>query len=160
MPKQPSDTPASGSFADLYEAMQQRRPSPTSNGGRRASEEPTGDAPQGTPRAKQPHAPPVSRDEASQSHKQASNHASVLANDDLIATLRRTIRVAGKEVVYVRLTPGEKAELADIVYNYKRRGQRTSDTEISRIAVNYLVQDFKANGEGSILARVLASLLS
>ena len=80
--------------------------------------------------------------------------------DAFIFTIRRTIRAAGKEVVYVRLTAAEKAELADIVYTYKRRGQKTSDTEISRIAVNYLIQDYKENGEQSVLARVLAALLA
>ena len=80
-------------------------------------------------------------------------------DEQLIASIRRTIRVTGKEVVYVRLTAPEKAELADIVYAYKRLERKTTDTEVGRIAVDYIIHDYKINGEDSILARVLASLL-
>ena len=37
---------------------------------------------------------------------------------------------------------------------------KTSENELSRIAINFLLEDYKANGETSILAKVLASLLA
>jgi hypothetical protein len=92
--------------------------------------------------------------------KQASSHASTLAEeaDELTATIRRTVKVPGKEVVYVRLTPEEKAQIADIVYTYKRQGVKTSENEIGRIGANFLIEDYRANGENSVLAKVLAAL--
>jgi hypothetical protein len=95
-----------------------------------------------------------------QSREHASSHASTLAPemDELAATIRRTVKSPGKEVVYVRLTPEEKAQIADVVYTYKRQGVKTSDNEIGRIAVNLLMEDYRTNGENSVLAKVLAAL--
>jgi len=96
----------------------------------------------------------------------ATTRASLLAStlaavaDETIDTLRRAVKVAGKEVSFVRLTVEEKAQLADIVYTYKRQGKKTSENEINRIAVNYMIEDYKANGERSVLARVIAALLA
>ena len=91
-----------------------------------------------------------------------SSIASVLAPvpDEVIAAIRHAVKVVGKEVSFVRLTPEEKAQVADIVYTYKRQGKKTTENEINRIAVNYIVQDYKANGEQSVLARVIAALLA
>jgi hypothetical protein len=43
----------------------------------------------------------------------------------------------------------------DIEYTYRRQGIRTSGNEIIRIATNYLIEEYKLNGEGSILAKML-----
>ena len=51
-------------------------------------------------------------------------------------------------------------DLSDIVYTYKRQGQKTSETEINRIALNYLLLDYREHGQQSVLARVLAALLA
>ena len=90
----------------------------------------------------------------------ASNHASMLANhpDMLIETIRKTVKQIGKEITFLRLTPEEKEQLREIDYTYKRRGIRTSENEISRIGLKFLLEDYKAHGEASILARVLAAL--
>jgi hypothetical protein len=77
-----------------------------------------------------------------------------------VETIRQVIKVPGREVSYLRLTPEEKAVLTDIVYTYKRQGQKTSETEINRIALNYLLLDYRENGQQSVLARVLAALLA
>ena len=92
----------------------------------------------------------------------ASEQASTLAtvSDETIDTIRRAVKVAGKEVSFVRLTAEEKAQLTDIVYTYKRQGKKTTENEINRIAVNYMIADYKANGERSVLARVIAALLA
>jgi len=61
-------------------------------------------------------------------------------------------------VSFIRLTAEEKGQLADVVYTYKRQGRKTTENEVSRIAVNYLLEDYKANGNTSVLARVLEAL--
>jgi hypothetical protein len=61
-------------------------------------------------------------------------------------------------VSFVRLTPEEKGHLADLVYTYKRQGIKTSENEINRIAVNYILSDYVENGAESVLARVIAAL--
>jgi hypothetical protein len=77
---------------------------------------------------------------------------------DVVAAIRKVVLVPGKEVSYVRLTTDEKRRIGDIVYTYKRRGVRTSENELTRIAVNYLLEDYEASGEASLLARVLEAL--
>lgn len=92
----------------------------------------------------------------------ASMKASMLAREpeDVIESIRKTVKLPGKEVSFVRLTAAEKARLGDIVYTYKRQGKRTSETEINRIAVNYIMEDYTINGANSVLARVIDALLS
>ncbi len=92
--------------------------------------------------------------------KQTSQSTSMLAcyHDDLIAGIRKVVKNPGREVSFVRVSPEEKGQLADIVYTYRRQGQKTSENEINRIAINFLLEDYRANGEQSILARTLAAL--
>jgi len=102
---------------------------------------------------------PVENGETGQARKHASRRASTLANrGDRVEAIRRVVKRPGKEVVYVRLTPEEKGQLADVVYAYKRRGIRTSDNELGRIAINGLLVDHRERGEDSLLAKVLAAL--
>jgi hypothetical protein len=101
--------------------------------------------------------------------KQASTHASTLAsnqdgfadhirNEDMIETIRKTVKSLGNKVSFTRLTPEEKGRLADIVYTYKRQGIKTTENEINRIAINFLMEDFHKNGEQSVLAQVIEAL--
>ncbi len=97
--------------------------------------------------------------------KHASRQASAVEarpasphHSDVIEQIRKTVKVPGREVAFVRLTPEEKGKLADIVYTYKRQGVKTSENEINRIAVSYLMHDYQACGEESILAKVIAAL--
>ena len=91
----------------------------------------------------------------------ASQQASTLAVDEeTIEAIRKAVKVSGKEVVYTRLTREEKDSLADIVHTYKRQGTKTTENEIARIALNSLLIDYRAHGERSILARVIAALLA
>ncbi len=100
----------------------------------------------------------------SSTNEQANAHASTLASMENvdqaaeIEAIRKTVKALGREVSFVRLTPEEKGQLADVVYTYKRQGQKTSENEINRIAINYLLADYRANGEQSMLAQVLAAL--
>ena len=86
--------------------------------------------------------------------------APTLVDASAVEAIRQVIKVPGREVSYVRMTPEEKAQLSDIVYTYKRQGQKTSENELNRIAINYLLLDYHEHGEQSVLARVLAALLA
>jgi hypothetical protein len=125
-------------------------------------------SPASEPQAEESDSKPVStrvRTRASkQSIKRASQIDSLLASkpadsaETMVRSIRRVVRTPGREVSFVRLTPDEKAQLADLVYAFKRRGQKTSETEITRIAVNFILEDYRANTETSILERVLEAL--
>jgi hypothetical protein len=88
----------------------------------------------------------------------ASKHASTLALEADITVIHKTLKLIGKEVLYVRLTQEEKSQVTDIEYTYQRQGIKTSGNEIGRIALNVLLADYKANGEQSILAKMLAEV--
>jgi hypothetical protein len=82
--------------------------------------------------------------------------------DDPIETIRKTVKQVGKILLYLRVTSEEKQRLSSIVYAfndmYRGEGRKTSENEVSRIALNWLMEDYQANGENSVLAQVLASL--
>jgi hypothetical protein len=77
---------------------------------------------------------------------------------DQLELIRQAVRQIGKEAATHRFTLEEKRALKDIEYSYGARGVRTSENEITRIAVNHLIQDYRDNGENSILAQVLERL--
>lgn len=77
---------------------------------------------------------------------------------DLLEEIRRVVKQLGKEAATHRFTVEEKRALADLVYTYHRQGYRTSENEITRIAVNWLLLDFKGRGEQSVLSRMLELL--
>ena len=93
-----------------------------------------------------------------QASNDASKHASTLADEMNLETIHKTLKFIGKEVLYVRLTQEEKNQVADIEYTYQRQGIKTSGNEIGRIALNFLLADYKANGENSLLAKMLTEL--
>ena len=79
-------------------------------------------------------------------------------HDAIIEQIRRAVKEFGKEAATHRFTLEEKKAIADVIYSYKRRGIRTSENEIARIAVNFLIDDYRENGENSILDKVLQVL--
>ena len=81
-----------------------------------------------------------------------------LREEDMIEAVRKAVKQIGKEPATQRLTLEEKQALDDIEYSYKRQGIRTSGNEIIRIATNYIVREYRKNGENSILAKVLNRL--
>lgn len=101
---------------------------------------------------------------SSKDSNQANTHASMPANiqDDLIETIRKTVKQVGKDALFVRLTPDEKHQVTSVVYAinemYRGESRKTSENEIGRIGVNFLLVDYKTNGEQSILAKVLTAL--
>ena len=88
----------------------------------------------------------------------ASIVASMLADNDIVEIIRRAVRRTGEKVTYIRLTKEEKSEMKDIVYTYEKQGVETSENEIGRIGLKWLIEDYKENGQLSVLARVLAAL--
>ena len=74
--------------------------------------------------------------------------------------VRKSVKQIGKEAATHRFTLEEKNQLADIEYTYKRQGIRTSENEITRISINYFIEDYRKNGEQSILAKILKRLNS
>jgi hypothetical protein len=122
---------------------------------------PVPQAPAKTSRTK-PESSRASRPASQPSIEHASKLASMLAGaeSETIDAIRKVVKTQGREVSFIRLTPEEKAQVSDIVYTYKRQGQKTTENQINRIAINYLLHDYHEHGEQSVLARVLASLLA
>ena len=77
-----------------------------------------------------------------------------------VRSLRKAVRVIGKEAATHRFTSQEKDHLADIVYTYGRQGYRTSENEVVRIGVNWLIVDYQENGRQSVLHKALKALKS
>ncbi len=101
-----------------------------------------------------------SRPQGSGVHADQSARTAAQVHPEIIERIRKIVKIPGKEVSFIRLTPDEKAQFADIVYAYKRRGRKTTENEIGRIAVNLILEDYKDNGQTSVLARVLDALLA
>ncbi len=75
-----------------------------------------------------------------------------------IELVRKAVKEFGKEAATHRFTPDEKKEIADLIYTYKSRGVKTSENEIARIAINFIVADNRENGENSVLHKILEAL--
>src|SRR5687768_1117406 len=76
----------------------------------------------------------------------------------LIDLVRKAVKEFGKEAATHRFTTAEKKEIADLIYTYKNQGIKTSENEITRIAVNFIMEDYKENGENSVLHKILQAL--
>jgi hypothetical protein len=88
-----------------------------------------------------------------------SNHDSMQPrHQETIQQVRKAVKVIGKEAATHRLTVQEKRTLGEVIYRYKQQGIKTSENEIARIAINYLLLDYQSQGENSILAEVLRKL--
>lgn len=79
-------------------------------------------------------------------------------HDAMIEIVRKAVREFGKEAATHRFTVAEKKELADLIYTYKNSGIKTNENEITRIAINFILQDYKENGENSVLHKILEAL--
>lgn len=74
--------------------------------------------------------------------------------DSMIATIVRSVREVGKEACTYRLTPQEKTALVEIIYHYRMRNSRLSENEIARIAINFLIEDFRTNKKSCMLSHI------
>ena len=76
----------------------------------------------------------------------------------LVEEIRSAVKEPGKEYFSLRLTAEEKRQLADIAYSFKRQGIKTSETEIVRIGLTFLLSDYKETGKQSLLEKVISAL--
>ena len=79
-------------------------------------------------------------------------------HDTIIELVRRAVKKFGKEAATHRFTMEEKKAIAGIIYSYKNGGIRTSENEITRIAVNFIVNEYRENGKNSVLDKALRAL--
>ena len=88
------------------------------------------------------------------------NHDTTVSrcHDTTIEAIRKVVKEFGKEAATHRFTAQEKQAIAEIVYAYKGKGVRTSENQIARIAINWLIVDYHENGENSVLELVLRAL--
>ena len=91
---------------------------------------------------------------------QPSNHDTVIPRnrDTIIESVRKAVMKIGKEAATHRFTVDEKNAIADIIYSYKRQDIKTSENEITRIAINFLISDYEENGENSVLHQAIKAL--
>lgn len=89
-----------------------------------------------------------------------SNHDTVIPrhHDTTVEAIRAAVKHFGKEAATHRFTPEEKQAVAEVVFTYLRQGIRTNENEIARIGVNFLIEDYRQNGENSVLDKVLKAL--
>jgi len=83
-----------------------------------------------------------------------------MSEEALFEVVRKSVKKIGKEAATHRFTLDEKHHLADIEYTYKRRGIKTTENELTRIAINYFIEDYRINGERSLLAKLLEKINS
>jgi hypothetical protein len=88
------------------------------------------------------------------------NHDTTVSryHDTIIELVRKAVKELGKEAATHRFTEEEKKAIAEIIFTYKNHGIRTSENEITRIAVNFIIQDYKENGEESVLDKAIKAL--
>ena len=90
-----------------------------------------------------------------------SNHQYTMPprnHDTSIELVRKAVKSVGKEAATYRLTKKEKQDLLEIIYAYRSQGYKVSENEITRIAINYLIIDYKSNPMKSILHEVIEAL--
>jgi hypothetical protein len=89
-----------------------------------------------------------------------SNHDTVIPRDHetMLEDIRKAMKAFGKEAATHRFTIPEKQDLAEIIYAYKQLGVRTSENEITRIAINFIIKEFQLDKEESILDTILKLL--
>jgi len=78
--------------------------------------------------------------------------------ETIFPIVRKAVKELGKEAATHRFTIAEKKAISDILYTYKNNGIKTSENEIARISVNFIIEDYKQNGENSILHKILEAL--
>jgi hypothetical protein len=104
--------------------------------------------------------PMLSDNARMQSNMQASNNASMQAlnQESIIETIRKAVKGVGKDSATYRFTPEEKKAMLEISFSYKMQGYKTSENELVRIAINFILEDQKQNGRNSVLQKVLDEL--
>ena len=137
-------------FNELLELGKETEPKPTAESGVRpplrqiASRHEAEQKPKATPGAARGGVP-----------KPRSDDATI---PSMVERLRKAVKEIGKEAATHRFTQEEKEQLADIVYSHSRQGYRTSENQLARIGVNWLIEDYRMNGKESVVRKVLNAL--
>lgn len=79
-------------------------------------------------------------------------------HDTTVEVIRKAVKQIGKEAATHRFTEEEKKAIASIIFTYKNQGVITSENEVTRIAINFVIKDFEKNGENGILAKCIKAL--
>ena len=107
-----------------------------------------------------PTPPPRTEEKPPQQRDTVVAHAQSVDPSDLIKHTRSAVKKQGKEAAFYRFMPEEKAALADLIHAYRVKGMRTSENEVVRICLNYLLEEYRLKPEKSVIARVLDQLHS
>ena len=76
----------------------------------------------------------------------------------IIENIRRCVKEFGKEAATHRFTLAEKRAISSIIHSLGMQGVRTTENEITRIAINFIINEYNQKGKDSILALVLQAL--
>lgn len=76
----------------------------------------------------------------------------------IVEHIRKAVKEFGKEAATHRFTSTEKRALANIIHTLHMQGIRTTENEIARIAINFVIDDFNKRGKDSLLGLVLQAL--
>ncbi len=97
--------------------------------------------------------------------KLSSNHAIMVADhqnrkkssyqNNIIKEIRKMISEIGKESSTYRISKGEKKLLLSIIYELRMNGIKTSENQMIRIGLNYVVQDYLKSKGNSMLLKTL-----
>ncbi|MEP7287449.1 MAG: hypothetical protein ABI947_16955 [Chloroflexota bacterium] len=89
-----------------------------------------------------------------------SHHDTVLPHyrDTTVALICKGVKKFGKEPATHRFTLEEKRAIRDIIRAFEDRDIRTGETEITRIGIHFLIDDYEHNREDSLLVKILKAL--
>lgn len=90
----------------------------------------------------------------------ASPHGVVVSRyqDTTVEFVRKSVKEFGKEAATHRFTLAEKRAIAHIVHSLNMQGIRTTENEITRIAINFVIDEFNRQEKDSFLGLVLQAL--
>jgi len=79
-------------------------------------------------------------------------------DDGALESIRKEVKMFGKEAATHRFSKKEKEAITDLIYGFKKKNIQTSENEIARIAINFIIIDFKKNKNYSVLENILRLL--
>ncbi len=103
--------------------------------------------------------PPVRKQSSKKVHKSATNDVMTPSLHDVnLREWRDTIENTETHNSSLRLTTEEGEHIEDLITDLKRKYKiKTSLNEIARLGLLHIVQDFKKNGENSLIYKVKKS---
>jgi hypothetical protein len=89
-----------------------------------------------------------------------SNHDTMTPryHGEILEEIQRAVKQFGKKAATHRFTDEEKRALARIEFDFQEKKIQTSENELTRIAINFLIEDYRRHGDQSVLAKVLEKL--